>query len=197
MVGGVKTDPRHGPASRTSSPAARSSSTGLHGANRLGSNSLLEGLVFGRIAGQIVAERRRDRLSRRRTRSSDRSTPFRPQPAGFGRRAELAARLMWRNVGITRKARRWRGQGDHPVLAAIRHGQDVRRARGLGMPEHADCLAADGPCGRAGGKRAVASTTEWTTPKSMMSDSRNTLRSSKRTEDRQSITWPAGYLGGC
>lgn len=56
MIGGVKTDD-HG---RTSIPClwgvGEVSSSGLHGANRLASNSLLEGLVFGRNAGRAVAE---------------------------------------------------------------------------------------------------------------------------------------------
>jgi L-aspartate oxidase len=56
MMGGVKTDLW----GRTSLPglyaAGETAATGVHGANRLASNSLLEGLVFGARAGQAMKE---------------------------------------------------------------------------------------------------------------------------------------------
>jgi len=54
MMGGVKTDLK----GRTSLPglygAGETAATGVHGANRLASNSLLEGLVFGALTGQAM-----------------------------------------------------------------------------------------------------------------------------------------------
>jgi L-aspartate oxidase len=56
MVGGVRVDEE----GRTSLPglwaAGEVTSSGLHGANRLASNSLLEGLVFGTLCGRNAAE---------------------------------------------------------------------------------------------------------------------------------------------
>lgn len=57
MVGGLKVDDD----TRTTLPGlyacGEASCSGLHGANRLASNSLLEGLVFGQVAGRVCLER--------------------------------------------------------------------------------------------------------------------------------------------
>lgn len=80
--------------------------TGVHGANRLASNSLLEGIVFG----QRIVSKAEEILYRRRVdlteihRHFDQSQVFRPQ---VGRISPQQARLklqetMWENVGIIR-----------------------------------------------------------------------------------------------
>jgi len=105
MVGGVATDA----GARTSIPnlyaCGEVASTGLHGANRLGSNSLLEGLVFGTIAGRAVVQSPaadvvslKHPLIKYQIPNSDRS-----RLDASDVRNSLRA-LMWRNVGITRKA---------------------------------------------------------------------------------------------
>ena len=102
-IGGIRTD--HDGATSVSGlfAAGEASSTGLHGANRLASNSLLEGLVMGRRAGlaaaalasEVVAEPTGLRSSG--TQAVD----------GFidvdDLRASLKA-VMWREVGIQRSA---------------------------------------------------------------------------------------------
>jgi L-aspartate oxidase len=106
MVGGVRTDASAKTNIESLYACGEVASTGLHGANRLGSNSLLEGLVFGKIAGRSVsAEKDADGSSVKHSAlkykipHSDRS---RLDTADV--RNSLRA-LMWRNVGITRKAR--------------------------------------------------------------------------------------------
>lgn len=104
MIGGVKVDADTKTNVENLYACGEVASTGLHGANRLGSNSLLEGLVFGQVAGRCVAERKRGganglayhKMSYEIARS-DRSR----LDADDVRNSLLA--LMWRNVGITRK----------------------------------------------------------------------------------------------
>ncbi len=105
MVGGVKTDLE----SRTNVPGlfacGEAASTGLHGANRLGSNSLLEGLVFGKIAGQsAVAWMAKMAGPEFRKIHIDIPPSDRSRLDTDDVRNSLRA-LMWRNVGITRQAK--------------------------------------------------------------------------------------------
>jgi L-aspartate oxidase len=119
MMGGVKTDLW----GRTSIPglyaAGEVACTGVHGANRLASNSLLEGLVFGARAGEAF-----------------RADGGAPAPAGLALqgadaiRAVPASRVdptlaalragMWDHVGILRE-----GSGLGRAIAAI---LDLERA---------------------------------------------------------------------
>ncbi len=101
MIGGVVTDLEGRTTLRGLYAAGEVAATGVHGANRLGSNSLIEGLVFGeRVARQLA-----------------RPTPGAPAPAerllriapvpGLGREGEPRLveeirTLLWEEVGIVR-----------------------------------------------------------------------------------------------
>jgi len=104
MIGGVTVDLQ----GRTSLPrlwaAGEVSSSGLHGANRLASNSLLEGLVYGtRVAGDILAQL-----------DAAGPQPLEVPPVcvppvhddqvriDLGDLRESLRSLFWRHVGITR-----------------------------------------------------------------------------------------------
>lgn len=103
MIGGVKTDANAATNIGRLFACGEVASTGLHGANRLGSNSLLEGLVFGKIAGQTAAETINGTIKPEYHRMqievplSDRS-----RLDAEDVRNSLRA-LMWRNVGIIRQ----------------------------------------------------------------------------------------------
>ena len=106
MLGGVKTDSQGHTSIENLLACGEVASTGLHGANRLGSNSLLEGLVFGAICGRTV----------RKSGGPDIASIQHPVmqytvPSSSRSRLDTAdvrnslRALMWRNVGITRTER--------------------------------------------------------------------------------------------
>ncbi|MEZ5292128.1 MAG: L-aspartate oxidase [Vicinamibacterales bacterium] len=101
VMGGVATDV-HG---RTSLPglyaAGEVACTGVHGANRLASNSLLEGLVFGARAAAVMGEspRAAGHLEGRRRRSMPTASAATTVPS-----SDEVRELMWRACGIARDA---------------------------------------------------------------------------------------------
>ncbi|UCE48692.1 MAG: FAD-binding protein [Phycisphaerales bacterium] len=106
MIGGVKTDISGRTTIENLYACGEIASTGLHGANRLGSNSLLEGLVFGKIAGQSISEGKKTTAVNLRHPKLKYQIPHsdRTRLDAEDVRNSLRA-LMWRNVGITRLAR--------------------------------------------------------------------------------------------
>ena len=85
--------------------AGEVTSSGLHGANRLASNSLLEGLVFGAIAGRHASEaaiqNSETELRVLPIQNAPKGEPFQPIDLADIRNAVRS--LMWRNVGVQRR----------------------------------------------------------------------------------------------
>ncbi|MHC4601011.1 MAG: L-aspartate oxidase [Planctomycetota bacterium] len=106
MVGGVVTDLEGGTTLPGLFAAGEVASTGLHGANRLGSNSLLEALVFGRRAGDAAG---REVSKRHPPRSpleilSPEIEPSRSPGDIHHKDFENSLQsLMWRAVGVERE----------------------------------------------------------------------------------------------
>lgn len=110
-IGGVRTDLE----TRTDVPnlfaVGEASCTGLHGANRLASNSLLEGLVMGAIAGEHAARRVTDNPIAPASIISD----IRPSTHAELDLEDVRSSLrsaMWKNVGIRRDGTRLADAGE-------------------------------------------------------------------------------------
>ena len=107
MIGGIIVDPD----GATSLPglwaAGEVTSSGLHGANRLGSNSLLEGLVYGLRAGQRAAEHVKGahyQLSVPKIELPESETVIDDEDLNLQDLRNSLTALMWRQVGISRKS---------------------------------------------------------------------------------------------
>lgn len=116
-IGGVRTDA----AGATSVPGlfavGEAACSGLHGANRLASNSLLEGLVMGELVGRLAG------MDRPSSKAGGRAAPgpvpvvsdIRPSDHGELDLADVRSSLrsaMWRNVGIERAEGKLRDVAD-------------------------------------------------------------------------------------
>jgi len=106
LMGGVDTDEW----GRTSLPglfaAGEVACTGVHGANRLASNSLLEGLVFGARVAEAMVQSPRGASAKpdRRAAGLWRSSAEAPLGAEGPLTVAAVRDLMWRSVGIYRTA---------------------------------------------------------------------------------------------
>ncbi|HUJ19621.1 MAG TPA: L-aspartate oxidase [Nitrospirota bacterium] len=105
IMGGVRTDLWGATSVPGLFAAGETACTGVHGANRLASNSLLEGLVYGERAG-LAASRYARRHVNRPARLS-RNLPMRKdhgpeKAAGVSEIRVSLKRLMWEKVGIVR-----------------------------------------------------------------------------------------------
>ena len=108
IMGGVKTDFWGATSVHGLFAAGEAACTGVHGANRLASNSLLEGLVYGERAGLGAARYARKHINRypgerdgavQRLRDERRISGAMPD---IVRMASLR-KLMWEQVGIVRE----------------------------------------------------------------------------------------------
>ncbi len=106
FIGGVDVDEMGRSSVEGLYAVGEASCSGLHGANRLGSNSLLEGLVFGARAGADAAQRGREFAGQ---------FPLKLEakvPASSRTELDIVdvksslRSLMWRNVGIEREGDR-------------------------------------------------------------------------------------------
>ena len=124
MMGGVKTDV-HGSSSIPGLFAAGEvACAGVHGANRLASNSLLEGLVFGARAAEAAAQYARG-VSRKPARFHGTDVP--PNgliEADMDKLLNSLRRLMWEKVGIVRNR-----EGLLSALSQMTEWEDRLRAR--------------------------------------------------------------------
>ncbi len=106
LMGGIRTDV-HG---RTSLPglyaAGEAACTGVHGANRLASNSLLEGLVFGALAAESMVADSKDRSIAQSNEDTVPEIPTRghtpAESASVDAWIEQMRAMMWKDAGLLR-----------------------------------------------------------------------------------------------
>jgi L-aspartate oxidase len=109
QCGGVRVDAHSESDIRNLFVVGEASCTGLHGANRLASNSLLEAVVFARAAGQCMIERLADDTAVPEVPAWDPGKSVEPdEQVVITHVWDEVQRLMWNYVGIVRTSRRLR-----------------------------------------------------------------------------------------
>jgi L-aspartate oxidase len=123
LMGGIRTDLRGRSSISRLYAAGETACTGVHGANRLASNSLLEGLVFG----ARVAEAMREESSRVGVINDTENVPGRTREDAAGI-AQQFKQSMWKHAGVVRDR-----EGLEQVLREI---TDWKQKLGGGSDRH-------------------------------------------------------------
>lgn len=100
-MGGIRTDMGGQTSIRGLYAAGETAATGVHGANRLASNSLLEGLVFGARAGNVMRNELREVTTKTSQSTQEESSNTDSIETSEARIQEIQ-NLMWQDVGIIR-----------------------------------------------------------------------------------------------
>lgn len=128
VMGGVRTDTCGRSSVSGLYAAGEVACTGVHGANRLASNSLLEGLVFGARAGKAALQARTE-LTQGRGRPS---VDLGPTDWVIDPQARFQVQdLMWQRVGVVRDGNGLRNAVD--ALGELLEGTANRRTRSFAM----------------------------------------------------------------
>ncbi len=105
-MGGIRTDLHGRSTIKGLYAAGEVTCTGVHGANRLASNSLLEGLVFGARAGEAaVADNSEFQIPNSKLEESEKKSGISNVESGISTAVKKRVkRVMWERVGILRDA---------------------------------------------------------------------------------------------
>ncbi|HTG02192.1 MAG TPA: L-aspartate oxidase [Nitrospirota bacterium] len=111
IMGGVKTDLWGATNVPGLYAAGETACTGVHGANRLASNSLLEGLVYGERAGRAAAlfarkQKKPPAIRFHAISAGHHADRSRSSSAAAEKLRESLKKLMWKNAGIVRTGKR-------------------------------------------------------------------------------------------
>jgi L-aspartate oxidase len=101
VIGGVRTDLDGKTSVGGLYAAGETAATGVHGANRLASNSLLEGLVYGARAGKAMREEL-NQASKPADRQKKAASQNGPVDAGIEELISQIQHTLWKNAGIVR-----------------------------------------------------------------------------------------------
>ncbi|MFH1664415.1 MAG: FAD-binding protein [archaeon] len=96
-IGGIKADLNTRTNLRNVFAAGECSCNGVHGANRLASNSLLEAIVFGAIAGENALKEKNNRTASKKIKTKEYSDEKKEFDLNY------LKELMWKYAGIRRK----------------------------------------------------------------------------------------------
>ena len=107
LMGGIRTNAQGRTSLAGLYAAGEAACTGVHGANRLASNSLLEGLVFGALAAEAMAEEKWSAVSSvSPEKAADSAAAIGPRTSAQDHDTEgwisAVQRLMWREAGVLR-----------------------------------------------------------------------------------------------